>query len=58
MQLYFDHMFVRYDDYSSETSLRIVRGIECNRDIFDSVKHAVRYGSEMRSDRSMYSGEQ
>ena len=47
-------MFMVYDVYSSKASLRIVRGAECNQDISDSVKHAVRYGSEMRTDRSTF----
>ena len=50
-------MSMMYDVYSPETSLQIVRGVECNQDIFDSVGRAVRYGGGIRSDRCMYSGE-
>lgn len=51
-------MSMMYDVYSSETSLQIVRGVECNQDIFDSVRHTVRYGGGIRSDRCMDSDEQ
>lgn len=45
-------MSMMYDVYSSETSLQIVHGVECNQDIFDSEAHSAIRGRD--SERPMY----